>query len=336
MKTVRFLLVLAILSIALAVPVAADGPDGDVVIWGDSFTLKPGEEIKGDLLVYGGNVQLDPGSQVDGDVTVFGGDLTIEGEIDGEVTVWGGNVLIESTALIRGKVVAIGGSVHTEDGADVRGDQIEGLPFRVPVVPVPPRPPVPPELPRIRSSFGWGESLMHKAGDVFRTLFSIVVMVVLGILVVVFIPRHTNTVAEMMLKAPAQSFLSGVAAFIVVPLVALALAITICLIPVSAAGLLVTGVGLLFGWIAAGLLLGDKILRALNKTEPSQVAAVALGMPVLSVLSAIPCVGWLIALVVLAWSLGAVIYSLFGTRSHSEPWPHVGQTRKYDPRMDKL
>ena len=336
MKTRRFLLVLVILCIALAAPVSADGPDGDVVIWGDNFTLESGERIRGELLVYGGNVKLEPDSQVDGSVTVFGGNLTVEGEVDGDVTVWGGNVEIESTATVRGKVVAIGGNVRSEDGADIRGNQIEGLPFRVPVIPAPPRLPVPPELPRVRTSFSWGENLMQKAGDVFRTLFSIVVMVVLGILVVVFIPRHTNTVAEMMVKAPVQSLLSGVAAFVVVPLVALVLAITICLIPMSAVGLLVAGVGLLFGWIAAGLLLGDKVLRALSKTEPSQVASVAVGMPVLSVLSAIPCVGWAVALVVMAWSLGAVVYSLFGTRAHNEAWPRVGQSQRYDPRMDKL
>ena len=73
---IGWVLVFAILMSWMATPVWADGPDGDVVIWGDNYTLKSGERIDGDLLVYGGNVNLQERSRVDGDVNVFGGGIS--------------------------------------------------------------------------------------------------------------------------------------------------------------------------------------------------------------------------------------------------------------------
>ncbi|MBL7199291.1 MAG: polymer-forming cytoskeletal protein [Anaerolineae bacterium] len=345
MRKVGFLFILIIVFASLAIPVLADDPEGDVVIWGDNYTLASGERIKGNLLVYGGNVDLQDESQVDGDVTVFGGNLSILGEVAGGVTVWGGNVDIGATATIRGQVVSIGGQVHREEGADVRGDEIEGFPFRPPVVP---KPPIPPRISRVTVDRPWGSDVLHQVGNAFRSAFGILLMVVLGVLVVVFLPRHTETVAETMVKVPVESFVSGIVAMVVgaVALVVLSivsglLVITICLAPVGLLLLLpflVAGVALLLGWIAAGLLLGVKVLRALTHKEPNHVAAVAVGILFLSLLSFLPCVGWVIVLLVATWGLGAVVYSLFGTRAYDEPAPRipVGKGKGYDPRMDKV
>jgi len=341
MKALRrlgiILVVLALLAGVLVAPAWADGPEGDVVIMGDNYTLKSGDEIDGDLVVYGGNVNTEEDSQVNGDVTVFGGNLIIAGEVDGDVVVWGGNVTIKADAIVRGDVTSIGGHLTREEGADVRGNETQGWPS------VPPKAPIPPKIPevRIQRPMRMHTGVVSGVSDFFRSLFGMLVMVVLGILVVVFIPRHTETVAEMMVKAPVQSFGSGVATFIVVPIAAIVMCITLCLIPVAALLVLLTGVGLLFGWIAAGLLFGTKLLRALTKKEPNQLAAVAIGLPFLSLLSAVPCIGWLIGLVVITWSLGAVVYSLFGTRAYDQPMPpfltSVGRKAKsYDPRMDRL
>jgi hypothetical protein len=336
MKKIGLALLLAILLALLAMPVYADDPDGDVVIWGNSYTLESGETIRGDLLVYGGDVKLEEDSKVDGDVILFGGNLTAAGEIDGDVTVWGGNVKIKSSATVRGAVHAIGGNVDREEGADVRGEEFEGFPFKPPT---PPTPPTPPRITRTWPSHQWASRWFKRIGDMFRGIFGMVVMIVLGILVVVFIPHHTNTVAETIVKAPLQSFLTGLAAWVAVPLVALVLAITVCLSPVAVIVVLIAGVALLLGWIAAGLLLGVKVVRAVTNQEPNPVAAVAIGILLLSLLSFIPCLGFVLTAVVLTWSLGAVAYSFFGTRAYNEPPPKILGTsdkKGYDPRMDTL
>ncbi|MFX1355540.1 MAG: polymer-forming cytoskeletal protein [Promethearchaeota archaeon] len=335
MRRIGLWIALAVLFVSLAMPAMADGPDGDVVIWGDNYTLESGQRIRGELLVYGGNVKIKENSQIDGDVTVFGGNLTLSGEVDGDVTVWGGNVNIKSEATVRGQVVSVGGTVNREEGADVRGSEIEGLPFPLPRAPMPP---LPPRIPHIGRHSPWGSDFLRGVVNVFRSAVGVLVMVVLGILVVAFLPRHTETVAETMVKAPWHSLAIGAAASIAVPVGATVLAVTICLIPVSASVLLVAGIALLLGWIAAGLLLGVKVLRALTRKDPNHVAAVAVGILLLAVISLIPCVGWAVTLIATVCGLGAVIYSLFGTRAYNELAPSAAgsQPSGYDPRMDRM
>jgi hypothetical protein len=356
MKKIVLLLLMTLLLVSLAAPVLADGPDGDVVIWGDNYVLEEGQEIKGDLLVYGGNVTLKDGSEVKGDVTVFGGNLTLSGEVKGDVTVWGGDVKITSDAEIRGRVMSVGGDIDRDPGADVRGDEIEGLPFEIPAVPKPPKPPnppKPPEIPSIPVERSEGSGFLSRVSGFFRSVFGIMLMVVLGILVVVFIPRHTEAVAETMIKAPGKCFVSGLISLVggsialaVLASIGALLTVTICLAPIGLAlflPILVAGIALLFGWIAAGLLLGTKVLRALKHKEPTPVAAVAVGILILNLISFVPCIGWLISLAAVLWSLGAVVQSLFGTRPWQDPSaspsadePQAEELEDYDPRMDQL
>ena len=189
----------------------------------------------------------------------------------------------------------------------------------------------------------------------FRSAFGILLLVVLGILVVTFIPQHADTVAETMVKAPGKSFISGLVALLggsvilaILSGIGALLTVTICLAPVGLAlflPALVAGVAVLFGWIAAGLLLGTKVLRAASKKEPTPVTAVAVGILLLTLISNVPCVGWALAVATLMWSVGAVVQSLFGTRPYNAA-PTVAGTddgpgdasvdAEYDPRMDQL
>jgi hypothetical protein len=355
---------LALLFVSLATPVMADGSDVDVVIWGRDYVLESDQEIKGDLVVYGGNVTLEPESEVNGDVTVFGGALSLSGEVKGDVTVWGGDVDIRSGAKIRGQVMAVGGHVERHPDADVRGEQIEGLPFnppfsreprqpKAPEAPEAPNAPVRPSVPPVRVERDRGSNIFRSITSFFRSVFGVLLMVVLGILVVAFIPQHTETVAETMVRAPGKSFVSGLVALLggsvivaILATVGALLTVTICLAPAGLLLLLpalVAGVAVLFGWIAAGLLLGTKVLRAVTKKEPTPVAAVAAGILLLTLVSNVPCIGWALAIAALMWSVGAVVQSLFGTRPYNSlppkaqaPSGDADADTDYDPRMDQL
>ena len=371
MKRARWIVLLTLLLVLLATPVLADGSDGDVVIWGRDYVLESDQTIKGDLLVYGGNVILEPESEVKGNVTVFGGTLALSGEVKGDVTVWGGDIDIRSGATIRGQVMSVGGHVDRDPDADVRGEQIEGFPFEPPFPPEPEAPEAPdipskpdiPPAPPVHQERSRGNDVLRGITSFFRSVFGILLIVVLGILVVTFIPQHTETVAETMVKAPGKSFVSGLVVLLggsvilaILAAVGAILTATICLAPVGLALFLpslVAGVAILFGWIAAGLLLGTKVLRAVRKKEPTPVVAVAAGILILTLISNVPCVGWALAVATLMWSLGAVVQSLFGTRPYGSaplvaeagdtdtdvPDTGVGDTNvdtEYDPRMDQL
>jgi hypothetical protein len=355
---------LALLLALLATPVLADGPDGDVVIWGRDYVLESDQTIKGDLLVYGGDVILEPESEVKGDVTVFGGALLLSGEVEGDVTAWGGDVDIQSDATIRGQVMSVGGHIDRHPDADVRGEQIEGFPFEppfskeptAPEAPQAPREPDPPPVPPVRIERNSGNNVLKGITSFFRSVFGILLLVVLGILVVTFIPQHTETVAETMVKATGKSFVSGLVVLLggsvilaILAVVGALLTATICLAPVGLVlflPTLVAGVAILFGWIAAGLLVGTKVLRAVSKKEPTPVVAVAAGILLLTLISNVPCVGWALAVATLMWSVGAVVQSLFGTRPYNSVTSNAGTggtnpdasdiDPDYDPRMDQL
>ncbi len=340
MKKMGFFLIIAIIAAVLATPVLAGGP-GDVVVWGQNYTLGRDGKIKGDLSVFGGNVELKEGSKVYGDVTVFGGNVDVYGEVKGDIVVWGGNIELRGGSTVLGDVVSVGGNVIKHDDSDVRGETMSrtgtsGFPMH-------------PFMPGMMHHYPrfWGSGLLQRIGVMFRSAFGTLTTIVLGVLVVVFLPHHTATVAETMIKAPIYSLVNGAAAlivstvaFLIVSLIAGLLALTICLAPVSLLlfiPFLIVGIALLFGWIAAGLLFGTKVLRTLsNSKEPNQILAVALGITLLSLISSVPCVGWAATLAVVTWSLGAVVYSLFGTRAYDEPAPRILSGTRYDPRMDRL
>jgi len=80
-KTLLILPLTLIMLFVLAVPVLAQGPNGDGsrVLFGQNLTLQAEETIRGDVVVFGGNLNAMEGSTIEGDVVIFGGNATITG-----------------------------------------------------------------------------------------------------------------------------------------------------------------------------------------------------------------------------------------------------------------
>lgn len=312
MKKVLLACLLALLLVVSATPVFADG-DGGRIIFGDSFTLESGERMDADLVVLGGNVVLEVGSRVDGTVAIIGGSARVAGEVEGDVIVVGGNVMLRSTAVVGGDLVTIGGSVKREEGAIVRGSQIEGLELE--------------GLPRFwtfptRLSFGrggnaWASSIFN----VFRDIFVALALAALGLLVVLFWPKQTEVVGQAILAAPLPSGGIGLLTALVAAALMVLLAITICLSPVAFLLFVATLVAGIFGWIAVGLLVGQRLLEAFKVKGITPLIAVAVGTLLISSLRAIPCLGAIIAFVVGCLGLGAVVLTRFGTQTYPLPTP---------------
>lgn len=317
MKKILTACLLALLLIAPAGPVLANGGEG-VVIFGKDFTLESGEELDGDLVVFGGNVILEEDSFVNGTVFVMGGSATVAGEVDDELVVFGGNVELKSTAFIGSDVVAWGGQVERAEGAVVKGNVSEGAAFRGPrIVRVVPFPPTPGMVPLETGTRFFFNTMM----DIFKAVITALALMALGLLVVLFLPRQTETVAQAVLAAPLPSLGVGfLTAVVSVGLTAL-LAITICLSPIALFIGLITTVAGFFGWIAAGLLVGQKLLEGLQVREPAPLVAVVIGVLLISLISALPCLGFFVFLGVMSLGLGGVVLTRFGTMSYPEGPP---------------
>ncbi len=311
----RVVLVAMLLLVLLSQPVLAQSGAGGRVLFGQDLTIKSGERLDGDAVVFGGSITLEPESQVRGSVVAFGGSVVSSGHIEGSAFSFGGVVDLRKGATVDGDALATGG-VTLDPDAVVRGQIVGGFrggeigPMPVPVpVPVTPRLGWPLDWPfrAFGNLFGWA----------WQTFLRTLTMLVLGVVVVLLLPGLTRTAGHALVDYPAQSvgvgFLTWLAAILALPL----LVITCIGIPVAVLGAAALAIAAVFGWIVAALALGDRLLEAFRQAERQPVLAVALGVLVLALLSAMPCLGWLVSLIVATWGLGAVVLTRFGTTAYA-------------------
>lgn len=309
-----FLIVLAVVAAAVAPVAFAQETVGDRVVMGENFTLRGGETLDGNLAVLGGNATLEPDSVVTGDVTVAGGSLLVDGQIQGNVTMMGGALTLNETAVIEGNLAVFAGSVSRADGAQVGGDTFNG--FRTPdrITPIEPVTPIipdfdgQPETPR-----SWFSRFIAWQ---FGTVGAIILMGLLGLVLVVIAPRGVGRVATAAATQPALSFALGLLTLIVgflagaILLIACGLGLLVWLALLA---------GSVLGWIGVAVWLGQRVLGAVKTRTASSVGEVLVGVVVITLLSRLPCIGWLFWVIFVSWGLGAVVLTRFGTQDSQGP-----------------
>jgi hypothetical protein len=311
-KTWLGLLLVAVLSLALVVaqPAYADHCSSDKRVFGGDFTLGNGQTLYSNLIVVGGTAIIEDGAAVDCTVVVFGGDLQVAGQVAEDVVVFGGTTRLAGTAEVSGQLVTFGGDVTREQGAEVAGGESSGFgwdrEFRSNWFPAD-------RLPFLNPVLSFYQS-------VFETFLTAVALSILALLVVLFWPDQTAQVGATVASAPAASAALGLLTLIAVPVLIVITAITICLIPVSFAGALLFAAALIFGLIALGLVVGQRLARALKADHLSPAVSAALGTGLLwlamAAVGQVACVGWVPPLLLACLGLGAVVLTRFGTRPY--------------------
>ncbi|MDI7274981.1 MAG: hypothetical protein QME94_03285 [Anaerolineae bacterium] len=162
-------------------------------------------------------------------------------------------------------------------------------------------------------------------GDLFiwiaQTVAFVLVVVSLGTVVVLLVPGPTRTVAEALTGWPAQSVGAGLVVALIAAVV-LPFLVVICIgIPVAVVAAAALATGLLFGWIAVGQALGQRIFESLKLPSQQPVAAAALGLLILASLTALPVLGTVVGATVGAWGLGAVVVTRGGSLPYTGGWP---------------
>ncbi len=315
----RVLLVALILLLVSGQPALAQGTGGGRVVVGSDVTMGDDEQLLGDLLVIGGDINLQPGSSVRGNVLAIGGSVQVAGRIYGDVVALGGDIRLRGTAFVGGDVLA-SGEVIREEGATVSG--VTGsLPRGLDLRPQPGR-----WRPWVRAALPWDSGFPGNLISWFVRIVEVAVaLVVLGVVLALLIPQPIRTVGRALAGAPAESIgtglLTGVVAVLALPL----LVLTCIGIPLAALILLALVAAALYGWVAAGLLVGERILQALEQKEQTPAAAAAVGVVALWLAANVPCLGFLVVLLVSAWGTGAVLLTRGGTtpytRAASRPAP---------------
>jgi hypothetical protein len=330
MKHFTKILMAMLLVLLIATPVSADNGGGDdhlcfagdtvvrseempdnVVLFGCGARVQSGAKVNRDVVSFGGDVVIEQGVTVGRSVVVFGGDLQLAGQVGGDVTVFGGRITLEPTAVVARDVLAFGGAVDKKEGAVVRGNIERNAGNAFPNVRVGPF------VPNLSSRNDWG--LWNFFAGIFQSFIVTLGLIALGALIMVFLPNQLKLVSDVAQKSALPSLGVGCLTWLVVPPLMILFILTCLGIPLSMVlGVLFAAAGM-FGWVALGAVLGERLTTALKAQNIVPILAMAIGLLVLWFVTAVPVIGGLIWLFAAALAIGAVVLTRFGTRPYPMP-----------------
>ncbi|MBN1874123.1 MAG: polymer-forming cytoskeletal protein [Anaerolineae bacterium] len=338
------MLMVALSTVAPSSALAAPVPQGGGGVHFGPYTLSSGDSLSGDLVVFG-PVTVEEDAYLDGDLVVFSsatieegatlvGDLVvtgyaqIAGTVDGNVFS-AGYVELEDTAYVDGDVSAIGTVEQAED-AVVGGsivpienfDEIEELKdldrfdfdWEEPQIPSPVSEPFSVQVSRTPT---W----LRVLGQIARGFLNIIIMGLLALVILSIWPQQTQRVGRTIEEIPLTAFGVGLLTFLIAAIAFGVLMITICLSPFALVGMIIVGVGVLFGWVALGLVLGERLLRNIaTQSQPTPVLSAVVGTVLLTLIMVMSQVFWPIRSILFFFLLppaaGAVLLTRFGTRPY--------------------
>lgn len=326
MRKWTYLVLTALLFLSLAMPVLADSGQGQVAFPGGSIVVKPGDEIREDVAVLGGSLELREGGRIHGGVTILGGSGSIDGEITGDLVVLGGKVELRSHAVIAGNLVTMGATVSQAEGAVIQGERIEGFQGQIPHLSLPSITPFPWSYARPTQ----GYPLSDWFSGATRALVNALALMVLGMLLVSFVPKQTHLVGQTVVSSPWMTLGIGLLTMLALPVVVVILVLICIGIPVAILLVLLAVAAGLFGWLAIAEEIGQRTLSDL-KAQPTVLLQVVVGVGLLALLTSVPCLGWLLWLCVASAGLGAVVLTRFGTLPYVPRGPATAPSTPITP-----
>jgi hypothetical protein len=262
----------------------------DRVSFGSNIHIAAGETAR-DVFCLGCSVVSE--GTIARDLVVIGGSADVYSVVGRDAFVMGGNVHLRPKATVGRDLVTLGGASTLDPGATVGRDKTAiGVP----------------------GSGGTFTPGQNFGGPDLGSLFPGALLILLAALALAIFPRQLAVTASLAEARPGASFGLGCVGILGGFALAILLAITVILIPVS----LVLAIGIvlawIFGWAAIYLVVGRRLMAAADQ-RPQPFLAVVVGGAAFAVLSLVPPVGILVGLVGGSIALGAALGSRFGTRS---------------------
>jgi hypothetical protein len=219
------------------------------------------------------NVVVEPDDVIDGDLNVFFGNVTVKGTVHGDVNDIGGTCAQLENAQIDGHVNC------------VWNDTARAL------------------MPWAAIAPGIGE-IREEQHRMLGQLSSSAIVV----LVFLLFPLRMRLALDRVERHPGLAALAGVGALIATIPITLFLVFSIIGIPLILLEVTAVFVGVLIGEGAIALLVGRRLFElVVPRTTPSPLAALVLGLVVISAAQILPHVGWAVTALVWLVSLGAAI-----------------------------
>ena len=285
-------------------PAPVGDPDAqDRVSFGSNIHIKAGESAR-DVFCMGCSVVSE--GVITRDLVVFGGNADIQSVIGRDTFVMGGNVHLGPKATVGRDLTTVGGTSTLDPGATVGRDKTA-----------------------VGGPGGGGFTPMHSfGGPDIGSLFPGALLVLLAALAMAIFPRQLTVTASLAEARPVVSFGLGCVGILGGFALAILLAITVILIPVSL--VLTIGIALawIFGWAGIYLVVGNRLLKAADQ-KPQPFLAVIVGGAVFALLSLVPLAAIPIGLIGGSIALGAALGSRFGTRAEQHDFFAWGSRSPY-------
>ncbi len=271
------------------------------------------------LMAFSGDLEV-PAGEVAEAVIVVDGDVTIGGQVRGLVVVSGDAVLRDATV---DSILVVGGSVALEGSTVVLGD-IRSLESTVGQS----------ETALVEGDIkGLDAELLMLGAAMLPALFLFAIglaiaSVVAALLVAGLAPRQVRAAERLIVHEPGWTFIVGLLAAIVTPVLAVLAIVTIVGAPLGISVLIAVGPAVAFaGYLVAAIFLGERLLyggREPSTERPYKAAVV--GVIVLQVVGFVPGIGGLVTGVASLFGFGAVILlawrTLRGRGSGETPVTH--------------
>ncbi len=247
------------------------------------------------IVKIGSDVHIEKDMRVD-DAVAVGGSVFVDGIVDGDAVAVGGSVHLGEEAIIHGDAVTVGGTIEEAEGSMVYGTTVDVGSFDF-------------------TNIFEGSCLFDGHNGIpgiprglrFIPLIGLIALV---LLLSVLIPTELGTVASYIKNEPIMMFLWGILGVILIVPLAVMLAISIVGIVLIPIEILAIFLAMLIGYIAVAIIIGKKLLRALNTDNPSVVLSAILGVLILWLVGLIPFFGSLVKALALIMGFGAVIIAV--------------------------
>ena len=271
---------------------------GSIRAAGGNLTLNA--PVEQDVVVTGGTVNIGSGGTIGRDLVIAGGMATVSAPVARRVTMAAGDLTLRGRVGgdVRGRVdrlrldgAQIGGNLdYTSDNSVVvaNGASVAGTTTR--------------NTPTDRGTRGVADGFLG-------WLRGLIGIFVLGVLLLLLLPRFSTRSIDTLRAEPWASLGIGAAILVATPIVALIVFIVGLLIGGWWLGLLLIPLWILalaIGYVVSGFLLGRLIFARLGWGRYHDVLALLAGLFVLTVVGLVPLLGWLVSLAAFVAGAGAV------------------------------
>jgi len=318
--------------------------DGDVLVAGR--TVEVTQSVAGDIMAAGWHVRL--AAQAGDDVRIAGGEVTVTAPVDGDLVLVGGDVTVGADAKVQGRSWITGNTVRLDGtferelriagasvqlGGEVRqplvvtAEHFEILPTARVMAPVTYKGSTEATIAQgatMNGPIAFERIAPRTAREarawpaVSTTLFTFHLLIA-GLLLLYFVPQFEPSVVGTLRVQPLRSFVTGFAAFVIVPAAALALVLTVLALPLGLALGALYFIGLFVGVLATAFFLGDIEARLLKSgplaTRGQHALLLVAGVLTLAVLRLL--LGGVIVFLAVLFGLGAVMLWAYRTYSHT-------------------